>query len=278
MGFPWGSVVFMLVLAGGMFYGQAQFKRKGAQWGKLLTIVCGISIIITALWTNLCRSTIDIAAIEREKQYQKAQCIVLANTLSTMYNGNGKCLVIHHPVFGKNMTEIQRLVDAFNEGFGGKVTEIRPVPIKVINTNDEMAEEAMLEMTAEDFNKVINANKDCDVVITLVPLPFSEDQLYQIGIFEMIPDEDNPSIYKKVPDREYPLLGVYNGYVGNLEQLFYDGLIGAMSLWKPNPTIDEKPVPESVQEAFNKRYLVITPQNIDSIHEKHPSLFPKERK
>ena len=140
-----------------------------------------------------------------------------------------------------------------------------------------MAEEAMLEMTAEDFNKVIDANQDCDMVITLVPLPFSEDQLYQIGIFEMIPDEDDPSIYKRVPGKKYPLLGVYNGYVGNLEPLFYDGLIGAMSLWKPNPTIDEQPIPDSVQEAFNKRYLIITPQNIDSVKEKHPSLFPKPR-
>ena len=69
MGFPWGSVVFMLVLAGGMFYGQAQFKRKGAQWGKLLTIVCGILIIITALWTNLCRSTIDHVAKKEFNNY-----------------------------------------------------------------------------------------------------------------------------------------------------------------------------------------------------------------
>ncbi|MCM8533113.1 MAG: hypothetical protein NE330_18240, partial [Lentisphaeraceae bacterium] len=70
----------------------------------------------------------------------------------------------------------------------------------------------------------------------------------------------------------------YNGYVGNLEPLFLDGLIGAMTLWKPNPTIDEKPVPDAVQEAFDKRYLVITPQNVEATKKTHPTLFPKPRK
>lgn len=278
MGFPFGSVVFMLLLAIGMFYGQAQYKKKRAEWGKLLTIVCGILIIITAMWTNLCRSNIDQGAIDREKRYQEVQCMVLATTLSNMYNGNGKCLIIHHPVYGNSTREIDRLVEAFKKGFGTKVTEVRAQPIKIISNENEMAEEAMLEMTAADFNRVMDNNKDCDMVITMVPLPFSEDQLYQIGAFEMIPDENDPSIYVKNPDRKYPLLGVYNGYVGNLEPLFLDGLIGAMTLWKPNPTIDEKPVPDAVQEAFDKRYLVITPQNIDATKKTHPTLFPKPRK
>ena len=38
-----------------------------------------------------------------------------------------------------------------------------------------------------------------------------------------------------------------------------------MSLWKPDPTIDEKPVPDNVKEAFDKRYLIVTPDNIIGI-------------
>ena len=85
MGFPIVSVLIMLVLAAGMFYGQAQYKKKKAEWGKTLTILCGILIIVTALYTNLCRSPIDKTAIEREKQYQDAQAIVLAANLAQMY-------------------------------------------------------------------------------------------------------------------------------------------------------------------------------------------------
>ena len=64
-----------------------------------------------------------------------------------------------------------------------------------------MMEEAMMEMTAEDFNKVIEANTDCDIVITMVSLPFAEDELYAMGIFEMMEDENNPGEYKRNPDR-----------------------------------------------------------------------------
>ena len=120
MDFPLGSIVFMLLLAVGMFYGQAQYKKKRAEWGKLLTIVCGILIIITAMWTNLCRSNIDYKAIDREKGYQEAQCVVLASTLANMYNGSGKCLVIHNPIFNNDTSQIDRFVEAFKQGFGGK--------------------------------------------------------------------------------------------------------------------------------------------------------------
>ena len=272
MGFPFGSVVFMLLLAAGMFYGQAQYKKRGAEWGKLLTIVCGFLIIVAAFWTNLCQGNVNSAAIERERQYQRAEAIVLANQLASVYKGNGKCLLIHNPVFGKSMNEVENLIDAFEEGFIGKVTEIRPVPIK------ETTQRAIREITAEDFNKIIDKNSDCDLIITLVSLPFKEDQLYKIDSFEMIPDENDSSIYIKDPNKKYPLFGVVRGSVSHLETLLNDGLIGAMSLYKPKPTIDEEPVPESAQEAFNKRYLIVTPQNLKSIKSKHPSLFPKPRK
>jgi hypothetical protein len=57
-----------------------------------------------------------------------------------------------------------------------------------------------------------------------------------------------------------------------------DDLIHAMSLWKPDPTIDEEAVPDSVQDAFNKRYTIITPPSLDAVKSTFPKLFPKETK
>ena len=93
----------------------------------------------------------------------------------------------------------------------------------------------------------------------------------------MIPSEEDEEKMVKDPAEYHPLIGVYNGYIGNLEQLFKDDLIGGMSLWKPDPTIDEEAVPENVQEAFNKRYLIITPTTLEGIKESFPKLFPKPK-
>ena len=152
------------------------------------------------------------------------------------------------------------------------------VPIKEYPGDEALMEEAMMENTAEDFNKILKANEDCDVVIIMVPLPNSPDELLKMDLFTMIQDPDDETKTIKDPKRKYPLVGVFNGYIGNLEPFFLDGLISAMSLWKPDPQIDELPVPENVKAAFDKRYLIVTSENIIGIKQQFPSLFPKYKK
>jgi len=229
---------------------------------------------------NLNKDQYSMTPIEREYKYQEAQAEILAKTLSKNINKKSKCLIIHHPVVGNQQKHLARLLPAFKKGFGDKVTELKKVPIKVLKNkaDDLLMEEAMMEMTAEDFNKVIKANKDCDVVISLVALPFSEDEIYAMDIFKMIEDPDKPGFWIKDPKIKYPTFGVFNGYIGNLEPLFMEKLIHAITLWKPNPTIDEKPVPKDVQKAFDKRYLTVTPETVDAVKNKYPRLFPKPKK
>ncbi|MCM8530848.1 MAG: hypothetical protein NE330_06790 [Lentisphaeraceae bacterium] len=271
------AVAFMLFLAVIMFYGQIQYKKHKADWGKTLTIICGFIIIATAVWLNLFKSKVDNKAIEREKLYQNAQAMILANTLTNQYAGTGKCLVIHHPVDARNRKDVDRLILAFKDGFGGKLKDVKSVPIKEYDMSAEMPEEAMMENTAEDFNKILNQYTDYDLVIFMVPLPYSKEELMKINIFKMIPDAEDNTKFVRDPSQFYPLVGVYNGYIGNLEELFYDDLIGAMSLWKPDPTIDELAVPDNVMDAFSKRYLIITPQTIKGIKDSYPKLFPKKK-
>ena len=272
------AVAFMLIMAACMFYGQSLYKKRGVEGGKTLTIICGLLIIVTALYINFLRSDIDHSAIDREKAYQRAQAIVLSNTLTNMYNGNGKCLVIHNHISETHREDIDKIIAAFKEGFGGKVNEMVVKAIKDYPGDEAMMEEAMMENTAEDFNKVIRENSDCDVVIIMVPLPNSPEELFKMDIFKMVPSPDDEEILIKDPSKNYPLIGVFNGYIGNLETFFLDELIGAMSLWKPDPTIDENPVPENVKTAFDKRYLIVTPDNIIGIKQKFPTLFPKLKK
>jgi hypothetical protein len=203
---------------------------------------------------------VDHSAIDREKKYQQVQGYILGKELAKSYKGKGKCLIIHNFVSKRNPKDLQRIADSIHEGIGEKVTEVRMLSIKDLKFDDEMLyEEAMMESTAEDFNKIINANKDCDLIIIMVPLPSSKKELSKMTVLQI----------NKVT------LGIYNGYMGALEEYFKKDMIQAMSLWTPNPTIDEKPVPEAKQEAFDKRYLIVTPENLSEIKEKYPALFPK---
>ena len=277
MDFPVMNIVFMLLLAGGMFYGQSVFRRKRAEWGKTLTIGCAISIIVLTIWTNLFSGPDLDGPRDRENAYMAVQATVLAHNLANMYSGQGKCLVIHEPLMNKGVEDhVERMLSAFKDGFQNRVSEIRAVPIKEVLAGERgLEEEAYMEHKAEDFNKVIQANKDCDMLILLVQLPFSEADLFEMDPFLMIEDPDNPGGWIKDPKKDYPLVGVFNGFIGNSESLFHDKLLGAMSMWRPNPTIDEQPVPDDIQEAFNKRYMVVTKDNISDVKEKYPKLFPK---
>ena len=220
---------------------------------------------------------VDHGAIDREREYQQVQAVTLGKTLSKKIKKKSKCLVIHYPVLDANRKDVDRIIAAFKEGLGKKVTEVKSAPIKVIKNPDDLMEEAMIENTAEDFNKVIKANKEYDVVIIMVPLPNAEEEIYAMDIFKMIEDPKKPGFWIKDPKIKYPIVGVFNGYIGNLEPIFQEGLIHAMTLWKPDPEIDEEDVPKDIQKAFNKRYLTVTPDNLKEIKKKYRILFPKVR-
>lgn len=215
-------------------------------------------------------------AIKREKVYQRTQAIVLGKALSREIKKKSKCLVIHHSVSKEHKRDIDDLVLSFKKGLGENVSELKAVPLKEVDFDDILAE-AMEENTAEDFNRVLKANKGYDVVICMVPLPFSEDELYKMDLFKMIEDPEKPGFFIKDPKISYPIFGIYNGYIGNLESLFQENFIHAMTLWSPDPEIDDLPVPKDINKAFDKRYLTVTPDNIEEIKKKYPVLFPKQK-
>lgn len=216
--------------------------------------------------------------IHSDPGFTPYQARTLGKEMVKGYKGQGKCLIIHHPVSKTGMADINRMLEAFKDSMGQSVSEFILAPIKNVDMDAELIpEEAMMEMTAEDFNKVIKKHPDCDIIITSVPLPFNEDEIYAMDIFKMIEDPENSGIYITDPNQNYPRLGIYNGYVGNLEPLIEEGLIYAMSLWRPKP--NEKTIEEykklSDEELFNDRYLLLKKSNIAKIKSEYPRLFPK---
>ena len=60
------------------------------------------------------------------------------------------------------------------------------------------------------------------------------------------------------------------------EVLIEESAISALICWKPNLTSTNKNnLPDSYKEAFEQRYVLITPKNLNEQKIKHPSIFPK---
>ncbi|NQZ59633.1 MAG: hypothetical protein HRT88_19450 [Lentisphaeraceae bacterium] len=272
-----GSLTIMIVLAIGMFYGQAQYKNKRAEWGKTLTILCGIFIIITAMWQNICNIDGGIADVqERERAYMRSQCQYLAGYLKDNYSGNGKCLIILPPKDTSSLSnpDIDHKIAAFKEGFNGKILDIKTVPVKEGNMNPENpADEGpmdMFEATAEDFNKVIEDHQGYDLIIIIASLPYGEE-IYDINLFKEKEDDDQ--------EDNSITVGILSGNISKTtEILLGEKAITAMTCWSDKPIIDEEDAPDSYTEAFNKRYLLITPKNMVSQKKKHPKIFPRVKK
>ena len=52
-------------------------------------------------------------------------------------------------------------------------------------------------------------------------------------------------------------------------------MIVAAVTYKPDAEYDDKSVPSNMEEAFNKRYLLVTPENLAEVATKYGELFKK---
>ena len=276
------TLAFMIILAVGMFYGQAQYKKKRAEWGKTVTILCGILIIVTALWQNLCNlNTVDRGAIDRELAYQQAQCTYLGNYIKQTYGGSGSCLVILPPQTSQVSETSQKhrtsKLEALKQGLGPSIS-INAVPLKTIHPDNMEEMDMGMGVTAEDYNTLMESYPNTDLIIVLSPLPYGDD-IYNIKFFSMIQDPDDKENFIRDPEYNYPTVGILSGHMSEeVKQLFADELLSGMTCWSDKPVIDEEAVPEDLTTAFNKRYLLITVANIDQVEKDHPKLFPKKKK
>ena len=251
------SVVFAIV----MIWGNIQSKKKNAEWGKSVSILCGIAVICLTFWNLLGpKKSIGEHARERETAYDSARAMILANYLSNLDPGAKRCLIIND----KNRPE-KAVIEAIKKGLGSRVSTVIIEPIV-----PDAGPEFDVEMaTADDYNNILKRHEDADIVISLISLPYDEEELYSISLFQTIEDKDNPGTYIRDPEKKFPLFGLYRGRLKTCGLLLEDEFLNATTIISPTPTLDPKYIPtENVKEAFDRRYLLVNPQNLASIDEK----------
>lgn len=256
------SIVLMVFSFLGMLY--CAKKQKVYAYAQpiaitlLVVILCCMVIILTKTMGSG-----DIARIiENEITYAKAGAFVMGQRIAEKYPKR-TALVIASKDWEQNRRTTE-IIDALKKGMGDKVTikkidypKVPPPKIK----DPSMPEEDMLYMMedmvqAEHYNELIDENKDCNLLIFLAPLP---NDMVNMNIWEMNKEQR-------------PMVALLFSDAFSLQRAIKAGYIICLS-YKPGVKFDEEDPPSDPKAAFDKRYIIISPENVDEIAKEFKGYF-----
>lgn len=199
--------------------------------------------------------------VANAQKFTRASSYVLGKKLAEIKPGARVLLIVDKQ--DETNKHQKAIIDGLREGFGSAITnivikspEIKP-PKRAKGAPQVIESVSVVDaMTAKDFNKLIDKNKSCNLIITTIGLP---RDIANLTIWEKF--EDNP--------KKAPKLAILIGDISQLGVYIKTGLIPASVVYKPDAPIYEDAVPEDMQKTFDLRYLLVTTQNIDDVFKKY---------
>ncbi len=272
------QVVIMIVAGIGMVVGLAK-QKSGADWGKPVAIVCIVVALIAALWSSVrtLGGSNNAGVVDREITFQKLGGKKLGLYLAEKHAG-AKVLILTEPKLGSQTGKPNPLVEGLKEGMGSKLTvaaEASPeVPAdKAKAFAKEMPMEgtpggtsggAQAEMmppleywyTAKIFDALLGKyDGQFDLLVTTIGLP------------------QDARVSAILKGKSCPKIAVLNGSIYDLKAAFKPTMIVAAITYNPKAVYDDKPVPRDLDEAFGKRFLLVTPDTLQQVGSTNPDIF-----
>ncbi|MCF7853956.1 MAG: hypothetical protein K9N51_04090 [Candidatus Pacebacteria bacterium] len=267
MSFLWYAL--MILAAAGMIFGLAK-ARSGVEWGRPVTIVCAIVALLLAVSTIFTGGGgVDYEDLrERELGYAEISAKRLGQYISENF-ADSEVVILKGYEFGEPSEGETARLRGLTEGLGPDITVVEIIspelPEEYKRMMEEMggAEEAVpppvgeMMMQASEYNRVLEPYLDqCDIIISLIGLPM---------------DVENLSLWKM---QDPPRLALYNTMqMPSLQEAIKQGYIVAAVMYRLDPDMEDKAKPKSVKD-FDKRFLLVTPENIEELSGQYPDLFP----
>lgn len=262
------AVVFMAISLIGMIV--CAKKQHTVAIAKPMAVVLMIIVIISAvvilMKTGVLGDQGTQRIIENELVYAKAGYFMLGKQLAEKVPGAKTLLIVEK--IRDNDTRTPALIQAFKDGAAGKLTIAasetptvtwpdgkQPKPEEI----DMMPMNEMLK--AKDYNDVINKHPDCNLVVSFIGLPMDVEQL---NIWDMAPDKR-------------PKLGLINCAYHNLKNAIKSDVVAAVVGINPTAKFDEQPAPKDPKAAFERRYIMITPENVVQMADTYKNMFEAEK-
>ena len=251
----------MIVAAIGLLIGWSQSK-KGAEWGQPMTILCAIIAIVAALWGVIrqLRGSDAMEAIDRERAFQQFQTEKLGRFLAEQYAGK-KIVIIYAP---RVTIEKDNAYLGLIRGLGDKVNWQKvQVPLPPGTTDETYIDPIEMWFDCKKFDETVaSCGDDVAVYVSLVGMPIRA-KCDKTGKFSAPSKAVNS---KFAVASGTPRISQIVPYIAN------KGIIATVT-YKPDGIFDESPAPKKMEEAFDKRYLFVTPDNLQELMTKYPDLF-----
>jgi len=281
----WTALVIMLISGGTMLWAVSK-HRQGVAWAKPLAAVCAVIALLCAVLRTI---GIDPAPGRYEREYQKISAQKLAVHLADRFPG-ARVLIITDPM---RQTPAGVVAEAgpgtgdpflagLREGLGEKVTIVAevvpeiPEDVRAAFTAESFppgtleSESAPIEMilpppeywfTPQVFDKLVTEHAmDCDLIITTVGLPMDQRSM---RFWRM---KNRPRLAVS--------LGGMTPSLAELRMAIAEDAVPGFVAYSPDAVFDGKRPPKDLDDAFAKRYLLVTPDNVNDLAGKYPDLFP----
>lgn len=246
----------------------------------VVVMVCAVAILYN---TGIFGDPSVEKFMKNEEKYTKSKCIVIGKYLAEKAPG-AKVLLVLDSIPNNKMQD--QVIAALKEGMGNNITvvaEDSPTdPSAVLKTTEPEPETdatsttnpasrpggpgmppGFMEMRslresmkAVDFDAMISRHPDCDLIISLIGLPM---------------DVENMGIWEAPAPK--PRVALLDANIYNLKSAILSGIVLATVTYSPTAKFDELTPPDDMQQAFDKRFLLVTPENVEAIAAQHTGLF-----
>jgi hypothetical protein len=262
------AVVFMAISLMGMIV--CAKKQHTVAIAKPMAVVLMIVVIISAvvilMKTGVLGDQGTQKIIANELTYAKAGYYMLGKELAEKVPGAKTLLIVEKT--RPNDDRTPALLQAFKDGAAGKLT-IAATATPTVTWPDgrqpkpeEMDMMPMNEMLkAKDYNDVMDKNSDCNLVVSFIGLPMDIEELH---------------VWNMAPDKR-PKLGLINCAYHNLKNAIKSGVVVAVVGINPTAKFDEQPAPKDSKAAFERRYIMITPENVVQMADTYKNMFETEK-
>jgi len=270
------TILFIATVVAGivMVFGMAK-QKAGVDWGRPLAITCAIIALVCAIGQIVVRTTGigkgSGGIAKTELYYVQISMEKLGQYLAEKCPG-AKVLVIQDPETKTSSERRKIALEGLKKGLGSKATvtatESPKIPKNAKGMMGEMGmgaggpEGEMLPpmeywLTPAAFDALVKKHSDCNLVVSTIGLPS------QFGKMKL---------WRSVQSKKLKV-ALGGGSIFELRKLFLGKYLVAAVAYNPKAVYDDSKPPSNLDEAFRKRYLLITPENVAQLAKEYTGLF-----